>query len=280
MAKRPRSQPRSPRDVERTRLFWRTVLVAALSLGLTAVVYFVARVSRNGAEHSHDPAARGGVVVSLGDDQDHYHVEAVVAGGRYLTLYPLAEEAKRMLEVEAQVLTARVKLEGDAVPVPVLLMPVPRPGDADGRTSRFVGKLPEDRWGRRLVVAVDGVTIAGKRFPVNFTVDPSVPAQEAHVQEERLYRAPAGRYTQADITANGGTTAAQRFKEFHATHDLKPEPGDRVCPVTRIKADRACAWVVDGKTYQFCCPPCVDEFVATAKKQPREIREPEDYVKK
>ena len=37
---------------------------------------------------------------------------------------------------------------------------------------------------------------------------------------------------------------------------------------------------IGGRTYRFCCPPCVDEFVKTAKEQPGEVREPEDYVER
>ena len=44
------------------------------------------------------------------------------------------------------------------------------------------------------------------------------------------------------------------------------------------KANPKFSWVVGGKTYEFCCPPCVDEFVAQAKAG-GEIGEPEDYVK-
>ena len=36
----------------------------------------------------------------------------------------------------------------------------------------------------------------------------------------------------------------------------------------------------DGKTYEFCCPPCVDEFVRMAKETPDQIKAPEMYVKK
>lgn len=280
MAKRPRSRPRSPRDVQRTRLFWRTVLVAALGLGLVLAVYVAVRIARNGEEHPHDPAIHGGVIVSLGDDQDHYHVEAVVESGRYLMLYTLGEDARTVQAVESQVLTAHVRPEGDPAPATVVLLPVPRPGDADGKTSAFVGKLPKDLWGRRLAVAIPGVTIAGKRFELNFTSDTAMHAREAHAQEERLYLTPAGKYTEADIETNGNTTAAQKFEEFHAVHDLKPKSGDRVCPVTRIKASRSCTWVVGGRTYEFCCPPCVDEFVRTAKEEPDAVKEPESYVKR
>jgi YHS domain-containing protein len=37
---------------------------------------------------------------------------------------------------------------------------------------------------------------------------------------------------------------------------------------------------VGGKTYEFCCPPCVEEFVKLAKEQPEEVKEPADYVKR
>jgi multiple sugar transport system substrate-binding protein len=39
-----------------------------------------------------------------------------------------------------------------------------------------------------------------------------------------------------------------------------------ICPISKTKAAPKFSWVVGGKTYQFCCPPCVDEFVQTAKK--------------
>ena len=62
--------------------------------------------------------------------------------------------------------------------------------------------------------------------------------------------------------------------------DLAPRPGDRICPVTRTKADPRCTWVVNGKEYQFCCPPCVDEFVRAARERPEEIQEPEAYTRR
>ena len=37
---------------------------------------------------------------------------------------------------------------------------------------------------------------------------------------------------------------------------------------------------VDGKPYEFCCPPCVDEFVKSAKATPDEIKPPAEYYKR
>jgi hypothetical protein len=107
-----------------------------------------------------------------------------------------------------------------------------------------------------------------------------MPAKVNDEEERKLYLTPGGKYTEADIKANGGVTASQKFRGFVARHDLKPKPGDRICPITLTKANPACAWVVGGKRYEFCCPPCVDEFVNAAKESPEELKEPEDYVKK
>jgi hypothetical protein len=98
--------------------------------------------------------------------------------------------------------------------------------------------------------------------------------------EGKLYLTPGGVYTEADIKANGNMTASQKFKGFRAKHDMRPKPGDKICPVTFTKANPECTWTVGGKKYEFCCPPCVDEFVTWAKEEPDQIKEPEAYVKK
>jgi len=61
---------------------------------------------------------------------------------------------------------------------------------------------------------------------------------------------------------------------------MNPKQGDRICPITETKANPKFTWVVDGKSYEFCCPPCVDEFVKTAKASTDPLPEPETYVKK
>ena len=94
----------------------------------------------------------------------------------------------------------------------------------------------------------------------------------------QLYLTPGGAYTRADIEANGNTTPRQTFRGFQARHDFAPRPGDRLCPITRTKADSRCAWIIGGRTYQFCCPPCIDEFVRLAKQDPSQIQAPQDYI--
>ena len=104
-------------------------------------------------------------------------------------------------------------------------------------------------------------------------------AAPATAKERTLFLTPGGLYTQADIRANGGRTVGQKYPDFLGSHDAKPKPGDRICPVSETKADPKLTWIVGGKTYQFCCPPCVAEFVRKAKTAPDSIKEPEDYVK-
>jgi len=95
-----------------------------------------------------------------------------------------------------------------------------------------------------------------------------------------LFLTPGGLYTKADIRANGNQTANQKYGNFMASHDATPKPGQRVCPVTKTVANPTLTWVIGGKKYQFCCPPCITEFVAKAKKDPKSIKAPEAYVKK
>jgi hypothetical protein len=108
--------------------------------------------------------------------------------------------------------------------------------------------------------------------------EPAMPAGVSGEEERQLYLMPGGKYTAADIEANERATASEKYRGFRASHDFAPEPGDRVCPVTRTKANPGCTWTVDGKEYQFCCPPCIDEFVRLAKERPEQVPEPSHYV--
>jgi hypothetical protein len=112
----------------------------------------------------------------------------------------------------------------------------------------------------------------------SFAVHTAAPA--ANSKERDLYLTPGGAYTEADVRANGSQLPAQKFKGVRVSHDLKPNPGDRICPITLTKANPGYTWVIGGKEYQFCCPPCVEEYVTLAKKDPTAIKPPETFVKK
>jgi hypothetical protein len=236
-------------------------------------------------EHGHKPSQHGGIIVSIGSDS--YHAEAVFEKGGVLRLYMLGKDESKVLEVEAQPLTAHVKAEGDAEAESLPLLPDPTKEDAQGKTSRFVARLPAALAGKKLEVTVPSIRIAGERFRLAFKSaaekdagHDAMPAGVSGDDEKKLYLTPGGRYTADDIKANGGKPASEKFKGVRAVHDMKPKPGDKVCPITMTKANPKFGWVVGGKTYEFCCPPCIDEFLQQAKDKPDEIQEPEFYVKK
>jgi hypothetical protein len=106
----------------------------------------------------------------------------------------------------------------------------------------------------------------------------SMPAPVADAEESDLFRTPLGKYSSADIVANGPLLPSQKYRGFRAQHDFNPQPGDRLCPVTRTKANPSCTWIVGGESYEFCCPPCIAEFVRSAKEAPTRLSPAEDYV--
>jgi hypothetical protein len=233
-------------------------------------------------EHGHQPGTHGGIIVSIG--LDSYHTEAIVEKGGRLRLLMLGKDESRIQEVDLQTLTAYVKAVGDAAAVPIELSAVPQEGDAAGKTSQFVGQLPDGMAASELEVTIPMLRIAGERFRVGFTTETAahqeeMPAGLAADEERVLYLSPGGKYTEADILANGKVTAAQKFRGVMASHDMKPKAGDKLCPITNTKANSKFTWVVDGKPYEFCCPPCVDEFVKLAKEQPDAIKSPETYLR-
>jgi hypothetical protein len=236
------------------------------------------------AEHPHRPAAHGGALVSVGAGDRHYHAEAVLGRRGALLVYTFAADAATVQEVESQVLTALVRAAGDPKPAAVDLMPLPQPDDSPGKTSRFGGRLPRAFWGRPVAVSVPEVAIAGRQFRLEFNPlcrwHHDGAAGEGDEEERKLFLTPGGKYTEADIRANGGVTAAEKYRGFQAAHDANPKRGERICPVTLTRADPACSWIVGGQKYLFCCPPCIDEFVRAAKERPEKIRDAGGYVVK
>lgn len=237
-------------------------------------------------EHGHLSGAHGGIIASLG--RDSYHVEAVFEKGGVLRLYVLGADESRIQEIEQQSLKAYAKAADATESHPFEFKSEPQEGDAAGKTSVFVGSLPEGLAGSELNVTVPSIKIAGERFRLGFTSTPEVhgdddmPAKVSDDAERELYLTAGGVYTDADVKANGNQTASEKFKGFRAKHDMKPKPGDKICPVTMTKANPACTWIVAGKEYEFCCPPCVDEFISWAKdpELAKSILPPEEYVKK
>ena len=240
-------------------------------------------VGANDLEHGHIPGAHGGFIVAIG--RDSYHAEAIFEKDGAISLYMLGADESRINEVDNQTLTAYVKSSSTAEATPMELKPAPQEGDSEGKTSRFAGTMPESLWGMPVEVTIPVIRIGNDRFRLGFNSavqahgDAAMPTKVSSQEEIDLYLTPGGIYTQADIEANGNMTASQKFAGFMSAHDMNPKVGDKICPITLTLANAQCAWIIGGKNYEFCCPPCVDEFVKTAKTAPENIKAPEDYVK-
>ncbi len=255
------------------------------SVGTTPAIHetFVA-ITANTEEHGHKPGAHGGIMVSLG--RDSYHIEAVFEKGGTLRLYTLGKDESRVIDVEKQTLKGFAKVEGDSEAQQFTLEPETQDGDPEGRTSQFIGTLPAGMSGTNLDVTVPNIVISGERFRLGFKSaaeqheEEGMPDKVAADEERQLYLMPGGKYTEQDIQANGNVTASVKFKGVKSAHDMFPKPGDKICPITKTKANPKFTWVIGGNAYEFCCPPCVDEFIKTAKATPSEIQEPSEYVKR
>ncbi len=123
------------------------------------------------------------------------------------------------------------------------------------------------------LIAIATVYISSRR-----NTESQMPEKVVDSAEVELYLTAGGAYTNADIVANGNQTASEKFKSFQAKHDFSPKVGDAICPITRTKANPACGWIIGGKEYLFCCPPCIDEFLVVAKSNPTSIENPSYYV--
>ncbi len=237
------------------------------------------------AEHGHQDGQHGGIIVSLG--RDSYHIEAVVAADGQVRLFTLGKDETRVIDVESQVLKAYVKAQGDTEAKEVSFEPTPQEGDAVNRTSVFVGKLPAAFIGRSIDVTIPNMRIDGERFRLGFqtaqaehTESSNMPEKVSSSAEKELYLTPGGHYTAADIQANGSLTASQKFKGIKSDHNMNPKPGDIVCPISGTKANPKFTWTIAGKPYQFCCPPCVDEFLTNAKASKDPLPDLDSFIKK
>jgi YHS domain-containing protein len=235
--------------------------------------------------HSHKPGAHGGILVSLG--RDSYHAEAVFEKNGTVRLYMLGKDEARVQEVEAQTLTAYLTPEGSTESDRMTFKPEPQSGDSPGKTSLFTATLPKDLLGKKVQVTVNNINIQGERFRITFANEgkgshaaAEMPAKKDGDEEQTLFLTPGGLYTAADIVANGNTVPTVKYKGIRASHDDNPKSGDKICPISKTKANPKFTWVIGGKTYEFCCIPCIEEFVVLAKEKPGEVKDPKDYVKK
>ena len=189
-------------------------------------------------EHPHVPGAHGGIVIPIGSDS--YHAEAVIEKDGQFRLLTLGADETRIQEVDVQAVKAYIKAAGETDATAIDMKAVPQDGDTSGKTSQFVGKLPESLIGKAIDVTIPNLRIGTERFRVGFTTavqqhDSGMPAAVTGNEEQKLYFTPGGKYTQADIDANGKQSAGAKFRGFMSKHDMSPRPGDIICPVTFTK---------------------------------------------
>ncbi|MBC8139431.1 MAG: hypothetical protein H8F28_26435 [Fibrella sp.] len=126
----------------------------------------------------------------------------------------------------------------------------------------------------RLTKTVDAIAVL---YPANAL--PSGEVRPLSAADKALFLIPGGVYTKADIKANGNTSPYVKFAGYIPSHDALVKSGEPVCPISETRPDPALRWMVRGKEYTFCCPPCIAEFVQKAKKTPGAIKSPEAYRK-
>lgn len=234
----------------------------------------------NVAPHGHPPGPHGGTVVAI-DRENRFHAEAVFEPGGRVRLYTFARELTEARPVAARTICAAVRGHDAADEYAVMLVAEPQESDPSGAASRFAGRFPPAAWQEHVTLVVWSLPVEGERFrfeicSANTTPDAATVAR-AEAAEAALYSTPAGKYVAEDVRANGATPASRKYRGVRPTHDHRVRSGERVCPVSGALPDARLTWIVGGKEYRFCCPPCIDEFVTAARERPDEVKEPEFY---
>jgi len=255
-------------------------LIVVATIALMLVLWVATRFAEEveTVQELHPHGAHGGVITSLAGDR--YHAELLIDQQGILRLFTLGQDETEVIDVPLQELSAYVNA-GQGQVATISLTPTPHADDPPERTSQFAGQLPEEIIGLPLDISISTLRIEDQRFRLGFAWadEPAMPSKVEDEEERQLYLEPGGLYTETDIKANGEQTASAKFGTFKAKHDFNPQPGDLLCPITRTKGNPECTWIIGGQEYQFCCPPCIDEFVILAKTDPDQIQPPEAYVK-
>lgn len=266
---------------------WRTiVIIATLVIGVAAVLTLnlvgpgQPLVTPAPESHGHPPGRHGGSVVAI-DRDNHFHAEAAIEGDGLVRLYLFGRELTEVRPVVARTVCASVRghdAEGDFA---LMFRAEPLETDPPGKTSRFAGRLPPTLWRGHHWLVIWSLPIEGARFRFEIELTHTPPDEavvaKAEKDEDALYAVPKGKYLADDVRRNGTVPASRKYRGKRPSHDEQPAPGERVCPVSRERVDARFVWVIGGNEYRFCCPPCIDEFVAIAKERPDEVKEPDFY---
>ena len=84
----------------------------------------------------------------------------------------------------------------------------------------FEGQLPLELVGAQLLVVVPSITINDARYRFSFLNhdehQAEMPCKVTDEAERQLYLTAGGKFTAADIKANGSKTASQKYRGFHS----------------------------------------------------------------
>ena len=94
-----------------------------------------------------------------------------------------------------------------------------------------------------------------------------------------LSTTPGGIYTAEDIKANKNVTPNEKYKGRNFHDGAKAKVGDFICPHTKEKANPECVWTIQGQSYQFCCTPCIGQFLKLAHNDWTKVKDAKEYVK-
>lgn len=238
--------------------------------------------------HAHGIGPNGGIVFELGK----YHAEFTVNHEKKeckVVVLSADEKNPQPVKVAAKelMLTTRETKTKDGKVVPRLTIKLLPKADSAG--SVFVGSDASlahvVNFAGMVIGEIDGKPSQGE-FKEELeghghpgAMESAKTSGQPTDREVGLFLTPGGIYTQADIEKNGRVVPSVKFQGMSWPHDDDLKKGDKVCPVTDNKSDPNCSWYVNGKKYEFCCPPCLEKFVGWAKNQPAKIKEPEAYVK-
>jgi len=233
----------------------------------------------------------GGDLQPVGDK----HVELMFEKTGRVRAYVLGKNPAEIVAIPAIELSGEILVDGATGAIPITLLAASQPGEASGMASQFGGPIPAHLLGKMMTISIN-VPIDGHVYRARFHIKTKAPIFAAHTgshetlppmpaatgltEERKLFMTPGARYTAADIKANGPLTPSQKYGGAMASHVLSPKRGERICPITKTGANPKFTWIVDGKKYLFCCPPCIVEFVAQANKSRAALKPPEEYVQK
>lgn len=262
--------------------FRRLLILLGSLLVLVLVIVIARKVFWRDSAHEHETGPHGGMIVAINEDEPHYHVEFVVETDGRIRLFLSGEKPEQIVQVKPHTLIARAKLAGEPEETSILLRPAEIMSATPQNTSQFWGRMSPELMGKHLTLEIKDLEIEDRKFAfvikLPSAADPTGRSRVATDLERELVLKPRAGYTQADVEAAGGVIPSAKYKDVRPGHSMRAMRGDRLCPVSRIKADSRISWNVKGRTYQFCCSPCIVDFVSLAKERPEEIVAPENLV--